>query len=367
MTATMEGTGLATPLGLGTGASVQAWADGRTGLVSNDRWPTEGFPRADAGLVPGFRPERMLPDRKAVKLMSREVQLGVWAAMEACSGTSLPERLGIEAERLGVFASAGYEVSSLRDHEEMLAASRDPADPLRLSLPRLFAQGREQLNPIVPLRVLPDMGIFHAGLAVGARGPFLSVGSSPASGLAALGEAAEALAGGEADAALVLGTDAQAEEFRAQLLVHVGVVPSLAPGEGAAALLLRPDGTGPRLLAWGMACEPTASGRGDTGDGGWTRRDLYRRVVREAGTEPDLAIADLWGVAARDEVELFALPPCPAMATRPRLGWLGAAHGLADAVLAALLVLRGDARAVLVTASGLAGDLAAVVIGRPNR
>ena len=364
MSAVIDAVGLATPLGLGRGASLAGWLAGGDALVPNDRWPTDGFPRPDAGLVPGFRARKMLPDRKAVKLMSREAQLAVYAAVEACGGTDLPTRLGIAPERLGAYASAGYEVSSLTDHEAMLAGSRDHDDPTRLSVNRLFAEGRDLLNPITPLRVLPNMALFHAGLAIQARGSHLSLGSSPAAGLIALGEAATALLEGEADAALALGSDAQLEEFRAQLLVEAGVVPAMAPGEGAAALLLRNHGDGPRLLAWGMANEPVATGFGDTTDRGRTRIALYGRVLD--GVTPDLVLADLWGREQHDDAELAALPDVSRAASRTRIGWLGAAHGLVDAALATELVRAGHADRVLVTASGLAGDLAAVLIGRPS-
>lgn len=364
MRVVIDAVGLATPLGLGREASLARWLGDGDVLVPNDRWPTDGFPRDDAGLVPGFKPRRMLPDRKAVKLMSREVQLAVYAAVEACGGTDLAARLGIPPERLGAYASAGYEVASLADHEAMLAGSRDLRDPTRLDLKRLFSEGRDLLNPITPLRVLPNMALFHAGLAVGARGAHLSLGSSPAAGLIALGEACRALQDDDAEAALVLGSDAQLEEFRAQLLVEAGVVPAMAPGEGAAGLLLRRDVDGPSVLAWGMACEPVATGFGDTTDRGRTRVALYRRVLDEAGAAPDLALVDLWGREQHDEAELAALPVCPRLASRSRIGWLGAAHGLVDAALAAELVRGGRAERVLVTASGLAGDLAAVLIGR---
>ena len=362
MTAVIASAGLATPLGLGREASLARWIEPGEALSPNDRWPTDGYPRDDAGLVPGFNPRRMLPDRKAVKLMSREARLVVFAAVEACGGVDLPARLGLEPERVGAYASAGYEVSSLDDHEAMLAGSRDPDDPARLSVPRLFAEGRDLLNPITPLRILPNMGLFHAGLAIGARGAHLSLGNSPAAGLIALGEACRALEVGELEAAVVLGSDAQLEEFRAQLLVEAGVVPAMAPGEGAAALLLRPDGDGPRVLSWGMATEPVATGFGDTTDRGRTRIALYERVLD--GATPDAVFSDLWGVPQHDDAELAALPDCTLLASRARIGWLGAAHGLVDAALAAELVRAGRADRILVTASGLSGDLAAALIGR---
>jgi len=369
--AVIASVGLATPLGLGAEATLAAWEDAATGLKPNDRWPAASFPRSDAGLVTDFVARKLLPDRKAVKLMSREAQLGVYAAVEAAGGTDVCARLQVAAFRFGAWAAAGYEVSSLADHVEMLAESRDPEDPAHVSVSRLFGSGRDLYNPLAPLRILPNMSLFHAGAALGLQGPHLALGSSPPAGLAALGEATEALVHTEADAALVLGTDAQVEEFRAQMLVEAGVVPTLAPAEGAAALLLLPDGDGPTVLAWGAGQEPTKEGYGDVDDGGRFRASLYERVVAAAGGELDLCLADFWtegGEGECDETERGALPTGGYLvaSSRHRTGWMGAAQGLFDAALAAEYVRTGRAERVLVTASGLAGDLAAVVIGRPS-
>ncbi|MCP4868092.1 MAG: hypothetical protein GY898_05185 [Proteobacteria bacterium] len=361
--------GLACPLGLGREAALAAWRDGSSGLTDNDRWPTDGFPRADAGLVQGFNPRKQLPDRKAVKLMSREAQLGVFAVVEAAGGTDVCARAGIAPERFGAFAAAGYEVSALRDHEEMLAQSRSDDDPGKLDINRLFSTGRDAYNPLAPLRILPNMALFHAGVTLGLQGPHLSLGSSPAAGLVALGEAAEAIDGGDADAALVLGTDAQVEEFRSQMLVEAGILPTLAAGEAGAALVLEPDDADDDdpvgVLAWCAAQEPTRTGYADPADDGATRSRLYGHVLVLAGGPVDACLGDLWGDPARDRAEINGLPTrAELLASRPRTGWLGAASGILDAALAVEEVKAGRYDRVLVTAAGIAGDLAAVVIGR---
>ena len=365
--------GLASPLGLGLKTSMSAWDAGLSGLSENDRWNTSGFPRTDAGLVPDFVPRKHLPDRKAVKLMSRESQLAVFAAVEAGGGsTNLPDSEGLPATELGAFAAAGYEVSNLSDSEAMLAASRDPGDPSRILLQRLFGEGQDVYNPLSPLKVLPNMPLFHAGIALGLQGPHLCLGSSPAAGLAALGEASESITRGECRKALVLGSDAQVEEFRAQLLVEAGVTPALAPAEGAAAMILGPQNAEnkateavPMIAAWDAAQEPFET-YGRCSDGGATRARLYSRVLERAGPV-DLCLADLWGDPEHDLPELFALGKQSTIkgvpqSTRTRLGWLGAAQGLTDVAIAAALVRDGRAQRVLVTASGLTGDLAALVI-----
>ena len=64
--------GVASPLGLGWDTSVDAWLAGASGLRPFDK---DGLHLDRAGVVPGFRPRKQLPDRKAVKLMSRIQQL----------------------------------------------------------------------------------------------------------------------------------------------------------------------------------------------------------------------------------------------------------------------------------------------------
>ena len=79
----------------------------------------------------------------------------------------------------------------------------------------------------------------------------------------------------------------------------------------------------------------------------------------------DACLGDLWGDPARDRAEINGLPTrAELLASRPRTGWLGAASGILDAALAVEEVKAGRYDRVLVTAAGIAGDLAAVVIGR---
>ena len=360
--------GLATPLGLGLEATMTGWLSGRDGVADNDRWPTRWFVRADAGLVPGFRPRKDLPDRKAVKLMSREAQLGLYAAVEA-AGPRASDRFGVEAARFGGFAAAGYEVSSLEESEEMLALSRDPAAPDGLRLDLLFGPGRDAYSPLAPLKILPNMALGHAAMALDLQGPHLCLGSSPATGLAAAVEACEALQYDEADAVLVLGTDANAEVFRAHQLVEAGVAECLAPAEGAGAVVLREAQPGdPLVLGFALGQDTVAGPEprdhyGVVGDGR-ARTAVHKAAMEAAGLDSvDLIFADLWGVAERDALVRRGLPPGTAVSSRLRLGWLGAAAGVVDLAIAAELVRRGEVGQVLVTAAGLAGDLGAIVVG----
>lgn len=377
----VRGLGLATPLGLGREATIAAWERGDR-APRPAPFPTDGLLRHDVAIVPDFKPRKQLPDRKAVKLMSREAQLLVYAAVDA-GGVDVAEQLGVAPERFGAFAAAGYEVTPLDEVLEMFRASRDPADPGRLSLERLFAEGRDAYNPLSPLKTLPNMALYHAAITLGLRGPHVALGSSAAAGLAALQAGVDAVRQDRADAALVGGTDAQVELYRLHYLEEAGALAGAAPGEGAAALILGAGDTGVTVAAVGLAQEPVAGpipaeSYSRIDDGGATRARLYRDTLvaaQEAGAPlPDLVLADLWGQPARDADERAAVAEAlyeagarggaPIAGSRERLGQLGAAHGVTDVALAGCLLECGEADCALVTASGPAGDLGAAVLWR---
>ena len=369
-----RGVGLAIPLGLGREEVVDRWVAGHRALFAHD-FGFDGLDKQQVARVPNFNARKQLPDRKAVKLMSREAQLLVYAAVDAVSVDACGV-LGVSPERFGAFASAGYEVTPLNEVLDMFRASRDPAAPDRLSLERLFAEGRDAYNPLSPLKTLPNMALYHAAITLGLRGPHLALGSSPAAGLAALAAGVDALNDGRADAALVGGTDAQVEHFRIHYLQEIGAT-GAAPAEGAAAIVLGPHAPSVAIAAVGLGQEPVAgldvaSHYGQICDGGAAREALYAQTLAAAravgAPAPGIAILDLWRLPDRDAHEQRAASAAlggrrlEVFGTRARFGQLGAAHGLVDVGLAISLIEGGEADSVLVTASGPAGDLAAAVV-----
>ncbi len=343
------GVGLATPWGPKVRHALAGWLMGTVATAPNPMWETDGWPQRDAGVVFGWDPRKDLPDRKALKLMSREAQLGLLAALEACGGLDPCVRLGVPAGRFGVFAASGYEVSALDDVIGLMAASRGSDG--RVDLHRAFTAGREAYNPLAPIKTLPNMALFHVACALGAQGPHVALGSSPASGLAALSEGKDALLRGDCDLALVVACDAQADPFRAQVMHEAGLLKPWPPSEGAAAVLLSCVGEGrPRLgpIVLGQELPP---GPGP-GDGvAWVGRGERARAALSGVMHPgERVLAGAAGVPdGVDSASLAAL-----------LGWLGAAEGLVAVALAASLVEHGHELAVPILVGGPAGDLAAV-------
>ena len=113
MSVAILGLGAVSPNGVGVEAL------DREPLVQDDaRWPEV---TTRVGRVPDFKPRKLLPDRKAIKVMSRDSQLAVVAAMEACGGLEPAARLGIEPQ--------DYIRSNYRDLQERFAAERGQSEP----------------------------------------------------------------------------------------------------------------------------------------------------------------------------------------------------------------------------------------------
>ena len=93
-------------------------------------------------------------------------------------------------------------------------------------------------------------------------------------------------------------------------------------------------------------------------------------LLEESG-DVHLCFSEHWDSEERDQAEWFALSNQPRIkgtqrSNRSHLGWLGAAQGLTDVAIASELLRLGRSRRALVTASGLAGDIAAVVLEMPT-
>ncbi|MDA0271554.1 MAG: beta-ketoacyl synthase N-terminal-like domain-containing protein [Chloroflexi bacterium] len=336
------------PFGVGVPALLAA-LDGESAPGDEDpRWG--GTITSRRGVVPGFR-TRLLPDRKAVKVMSRDAQLAVVAAMEACGGLDPAGRLGLAPERFGAFGAAGYEAAELADVLDMMLAARDPEDPTRLSVERLYGPGRAEYHPLAPLKTLPNMALFHVGIALGLRGPQLALGSSAAAGIAALGEALEAVAWDEADAAVVVATDSMTGLSRIEAMVEAGLLPGTTwPAEGAAGILIgAPSPDCARVLAWEVGQEPVENDEPSVSYG--HSADDGEFIAAQAARVLEAARAAGGTGEVRD------------ISVESAIGYSGAAAGLLAVVLAVHATKQGGMARVL--ARGLAGDVAALVVGRP--
>ena len=184
----VTGLGAVTPIGGDAPETWRAAVAGESGIDWITTFDTEGLPVRVAGAVKGFDPATVVSAKEARKL-ERNVLLGVAAGREALSDARLngfdPDRVGI------VFGSAIGGVPGIVEQAETL---RD--------------RGPDRVSPSFLPNVLVDSTSGQLAISLGIRGPNYAVVSACATGSHAVGEAAEMIKRGAADAVLAGGTEA---------------------------------------------------------------------------------------------------------------------------------------------------------------
>ncbi len=385
------GVGMVTPAGLDRAATLEGLRAGRSAVGPIERFDAAAFPWPAAAEVRGFVPRQVLPDRKAIKLMSPPARLAVAAALEArehAAGADEPP-----SADGGLWIAAGYETIDLDSVLRMMASCR-PAEATpemagwnHIDVARLWREARHRMNPLNALKILPNMALAHVAIATGMRGPNAALGPHGASGLLAIGEAAEAVATGEAPFALAGGADSPINIFMVAYFGAEGLLsPSgrcrpfdpaadgTVPGEAAAVLWIeglrsaRSRGVFPLAAVLGHG---TAQGHGAYGPPRRPEPWLAAggRALAAAGVaagEVQRWTCDGWGVPEVDAAELraaaalFGGQPPP---RRGHKGLVGHAFAAAGALEAALCCAEPADGPELVWAAGVDGGVAALVLG----
>ena len=197
----MTGVGVVSPVGIGNESFWQNLIAGRTGIGFLRSLPHHDLPCRLAAEVHDFDPARYMSHRKFVKLMSRDIQLGVAAATLAVEDAGIT-RGTVDPDRFGVEMGAGRMSTTPQELLEAVARCTT-ADGFDASRWNEDAMG--EICPLWLLRQLPNMPACHISIEHDARGPNNTVTSREASALLALGEAIRVIERGAADVMIVGG------------------------------------------------------------------------------------------------------------------------------------------------------------------
>lgn len=195
----VTGVGVVSPIGIGNDRFWDSLLHNRSGIDYLQSMPTEGLPSAFGAEVRDFDPSLHLRDRKFLKVMSRDIQLGVASANLAVSDARIA-RGDIDPERFGVEFGAGR----MTCHpSELLAAAAACSGENGFDPSRWSDQAMSQIAPLWLLRQLPNMPACHVSIDHNAMGPNNTITSRDASALLALSEAVRVLEAGRADCMIV--------------------------------------------------------------------------------------------------------------------------------------------------------------------
>lgn len=205
----ITGIGVVSPIGIGRESFALSLRDQRSGVGPIRLLDSAGLPVHSAAEVHGFDARRFVANRKALKLMARDAQLGVAASSLAWNDAGLGSA-GVDPERVGVVLGADRICNALEDCKPTYHACMVDG---RFMFDRWATAGMAATFPLVFLKVLPNMIASHISIVVDARGPNNTIHQGDLSGLMAVVEGATLLERDLADVVLVGGASSQLNPF----------------------------------------------------------------------------------------------------------------------------------------------------------
>ena len=210
----ITGLGAITPLGL---TVTDMWAGLCAGACEIGRitaFDPAGFSCKLAGQVPDYKIQQYVPRtyRKAIKLMSRDIELAVIAANEALADSGLitkgidPEKVNIDPERVAINLGAGLISCDLVELARAVAVSVTDG---KFDTQKWGKDGLELITPLWLLKYLPNMLACHIGIIHDIQGPSNTITCAETAAHLAIAEAAHIIARSDALYALAGGAEAK--------------------------------------------------------------------------------------------------------------------------------------------------------------
>jgi 3-oxoacyl-[acyl-carrier-protein] synthase II len=373
----ITGLGVISPLGNSPDRLWQALASGTSGVGELTGIPAEAYgikhgaeARDFTGAIDDFGPLDKTLSRtikKNLKVMCREMQMGIAAAQLALTDCKLPLS-STNLDRVGCVYGSDY---MLTVPQEFTAGIRNCLDEKgRFQFTSWGEKGLSAVEPLWLLKYLPNLPAAHIAIFNDLRGPNNSLTMrEPASNLA-IGEACATIARGHADAMLAGATGTKVHPART---IHVVTQEEVAPGNGDPATLSRPfdknrtgtvlgEGAAAIMLeelefaqsrgasivgeVIGFASSAVSDRRG-VGQYKQAFKNVLHQALRSAGIGPDdVGHVNAHGLSTRrcDAEEAQAMAEVfsgrrtsvPVVAAKSYFGNLGAAGGLVELIASVL-------------------------------
>ena len=305
----ITGLGLVSPIGSTLDQVWDSLTRGASGIAPIDSLPTAGLPFKSGGQVKDFTGaienygpldkglQRAI--KKNMKVMCREIEMGVAAAQCALAHSGLGEQR--DPERCGCLFGCDYILTRPEEYADGVRNARQHAAGT-FSPQDWPAYGLPKVNPLWLLKYLPNMPNSHVSIYNDFRGPNNSLTVREASWNLSLAEATSIIHRGAADVMLVGATGSRIHPLRT---AHVALIENLASerddptemsrpfdatsdgmvlGEGAGAVVLESlehaVSRGARI--WGEVIGYGAAMVGPGEAAGQPPRDYLRSAVRQA-------------------------------------------------------------------------------------
>ncbi len=210
----VTGLGSVCPGGMTTGETWESLLRGECSISLISAFDPSGFSCQLAGEVGKYKIRNFVPKsyRKAIKLMSRDIELSIMAAAEALADAGIKtkafdaDEVTIEPERTAVTFGAGLISCDLEELAPSVAVS---ITDHQFDQGKWGTAGLEALTPIWLLKYLPNMLACHVGIIHDIRGPSNTITCGEAGGHLAIAEAMDVIVRGNVETALAGGCEAK--------------------------------------------------------------------------------------------------------------------------------------------------------------
>lgn len=242
-----------TSSGLTSDENWKALLEGRSGIDEIKEYDLGNWSHRLGGELKNFQAAKMLPDRKLLKVISRQDAFGINAAMQAVEHSNmLSYRETLDSasdfnDGTAVYVgSPGNKYFQQYDFLPLLAKTGNHMEPFAK---QLF----DVVHPMWLLRILPNNVLAYTGITYGFKGPNHNITNHAVGGMQAIIEAYHAIQSGQAQRAVVVAYDAGTEPQALYYYGKLGVISEqhLRPfdathdgtilAEGAAALVLESE------------------------------------------------------------------------------------------------------------------------------
>ncbi|MCH5376150.1 MAG: beta-ketoacyl-[acyl-carrier-protein] synthase family protein, partial [Planctomycetes bacterium] len=384
----ITGVGLVSPLGNSKQALWEALRNGRSGVGPIQCLPAGALPircaaeaREFSGKIEDFgelASDQKRTIRKGLKVMCREIQMGVAAAQLALQDAGL--KTGVyDVDRTGAVYGSDYIMTEPEEFTEGVRSCL--TEERQFDFSRWAVDGLPKVTPLWLLKYLPNMPASHIAIYNDLRGPNNSVTLREASSNLAVSEAYCTIVRGNADIMLAGATGTRLHPLRT---VHVTMQEEVAAGDGPPEQVSRPfdlnrrgmvlgEGAGAIVLeelrsaesrgveilgevvGYGSSAVMNRDGKGDIKQ---ALSNVIVQVLRKAGVNPqNVGHIHAHGLSTRldDAHEAAALNGIfgtegrcvPVTAAKSYMGNLGAAGGLVELIASLLAMQHGQLFPVL--------------------
>lgn len=384
----ITGAGLVSPLGNSPTGLLEALSAGSSGVAEMNGVPSEhpsikyaAEARDFSGHIDDFGPldkAQKKTIRKGLKVMCREIQMGVATAQMALADAGI--ELGqLASERSGVVFGSDYMMTRPEEFIEGIRSCMEGVE--EFDFDRWGDVGLPKVTPLWLLKYLPNMPASHIAIYNDLRGPSNSITHREASSNLSLAEAYCTIVRGSADLMIAGATGTRVHPIRA---LHMAIQEEIASGGGDPTGLSRPfeasrtglvmgEGAGAvvlELLEHARARDAKILGevigygsssvldRHSVADCGQALLNAIRLSLRSAGLAPEqVGHVNAHGLSTRkcdcEEAQAIAAvfgdrtSAVPVVAAKGHFGNLGAGSGTIELIASLMAMERGTLFPVL--------------------